>query len=297
VRAFFARLYQAFGGLYVNEMKAWAEALDVSMGTATMLNCAYELSQIHVPTRLKPGCTAGARWVESLGMVHARSLDWPLPGMGSATRVFRFRKGQREFVVVGVPGQVGVLSGMVPRGYSVTINWAPPATQPSFSDFGPTFLLRQTLETCDTFADAVEKLWRTPLSASVFFTVCGIARAQACVIERTRYESAIRKPDDGGAVVQANHHLAQKFAKNNNQVIDVPPEEEEFSLRGSSERYEILRGELRKLSTTTMPTRTLDDVRAALQIPSVLNRYTTQQMVFCPLTGDVKVWSRIDDDR
>jgi hypothetical protein len=118
LRWIFARLYQAAGGLYRGEITAWAEALGVSLGTVTILNCAYELSHLRWPKLF--GCTAGVRWVDGLGMVHVRSLDWPLATMGAATRIFRFRRGAREFVSVGVPGQVGVLSGMLPKAYSVT---------------------------------------------------------------------------------------------------------------------------------------------------------------------------------
>src|SRR6516162_8776918 len=103
------------------------------------------------------GCTTGVRWADGLGLVHVRTLDWPLPAMGSATRLFRFRRGAREFVAVGVPSQVSVLSGMLPGAYSVSINWAPPAAMPSF-EFGPAFLVRQTLETCDSYAAAVQAL-------------------------------------------------------------------------------------------------------------------------------------------
>lgn len=61
-----------------------------------MLNGAYELSHVRFPKLF--GCTAGVRHVEDLGMVHVRSLDWPLASMGIATRLFRFRRGGREFV-------------------------------------------------------------------------------------------------------------------------------------------------------------------------------------------------------
>src|SRR6185369_4971423 len=98
---------------------------------------------------------------------------------------------KREFVSVGVPGQVGVLSGMLPKAYSVTINWAPPASFPSF-DFGPAFLVRDTLETCDTYDAAVHALEQTKLSTSVFFTVCGTEKDQACVIERTHNTAEVR---------------------------------------------------------------------------------------------------------
>src|SRR4029077_10256159 len=159
------------------------DALGVSLGTVTVLNCAYELSHLRWPKLF--GCTAGVRWVEGLGLVHVRTLDWPLATMGAATRLFHFRRGARAFVSVGVPGHVGVLSGMLPGAYSVTINWAPPAAFPNF-DFGPTFLLRDVLETCDTSAQAVETLERTRLSTSAFFTVCGVEQDEACVVERTQ---------------------------------------------------------------------------------------------------------------
>src|SRR5262245_47442081 len=189
LRWVFARLYQRFGGLYRGEIASWAGALGVSLGTVTILNCAYELSHLRWPKLF--GCTAGLRWVEGVRMVHVRSLDWPLATMGGATRLFRFRRGAREFVSVGVPGHVGVLSGMLPRAYSVTINWAPPASFPSF-DFGPAFLLRDTLETCDSYDAAVRTLTETRLATSVFFTVSGTAKDQACVIERTQREAVVR---------------------------------------------------------------------------------------------------------
>src|SRR4029077_19247286 len=157
------------------------DALGVSLGTVTVLNCAYELSHLRWPKLF--GCTAGVRWVEGLGLVHVRTLDWPLATMGAATRLFHFRRGARAFVAVGVPGHVGILSGMLPHAYSVTINWAPPAAFPTF-DFGPPFLLRVTLERCDSYDSGVQTLTFTPLSTSVFFTVCGTEIDQACVIER-----------------------------------------------------------------------------------------------------------------
>ena len=92
----FARLYQAFGGLYAGEMEMWASGLGVSLGTVTMLNCAYELSHLRWPKLF--GCTTGVRWVDGLGMVQVRNLDWPLAGMGSATRLFRFQRGTRAFM-------------------------------------------------------------------------------------------------------------------------------------------------------------------------------------------------------
>src|SRR4051812_846480 len=160
LRRAFARLYQLSGGLYRGEIGAWADALGASVGTVTFLNCAYELSHLRPPRLF--GCTAGVRWTERLGPVHVRNLDWPLDSLGDGTRLFRFRRGERDFFVVGAPGQVGVLSGMLPGAYSVTINWAPPAGTPSFGRLGPTFLLREVLELRNSYATAVEALRKTP---------------------------------------------------------------------------------------------------------------------------------------
>src|SRR5262249_8291440 len=230
-RWIFARLYQAFGGLYRGEMQAWADGLGLSLGTVTMLNCAYELS--HLPQLQVFGCTTGVRWTDGLGMVHVRNLDWPLATMGDATRLFRFQKGNREYLSVGVPGQVNVLSGMLPHAYSVTINWAPPAAFPSF-EFGPAFLVRDTLETCDTYEAAVRVLEHTKLSTSVFFTVCGTEPGQACVIERAPNRAVVR-PLTGTALVQANHHVANPLGKNNAKLPDPKGDEAEFSLEGSTQ--------------------------------------------------------------
>src|SRR5262249_2451299 len=286
LRWVFARLYHRYGGLYRGEMAAWAEALGVSLGTVTILNCAYELSHLRWPKFF--GCTAGVRWVDGLGMVHVRSLDWPLAGMGAATRLFRFRRGTREFVSVGVPGQVGVLSGMLPRAYSVTINWAPPASFPSF-DFGPAFLLRDTLETCDSYDAAVRTLTETRLSTSVFFTVCGAAKGQACVIARTQREAAVR-PMPGPVLVQANHHVAGRFVKNNEDILEGEGDEDVFSLAGSSKRADTLSRGLAELPFSCTP----ETVANTLNQEAVLNPDTCQQMVFCPGSGEVKVWRRAE---
>jgi hypothetical protein len=282
LRWVFARLYQRSGGRYREEIASWAAALGVSVGTATILNCAYELSHLRWPKLF--GCTAGVRWVEGLGMVHVRTLDWPLATMGAATRLFRFRRGAREFVSVGVPGHVGVLSGMLPQAYSVTINWAPPAAFPSF-DFGPAFLLREALETCDSYDAAARTLTETRLSTSVFFTLCGTAQDQACVIERTQREAIVRTTP-GSVLVQANHHVGGRFVKNNQDILEGSADDDVFSLAGSSKRADTLSRALAELPVPCTPAA----VATALNREPVRNQDTCQQMVFCPGSGEVQVW-------
>jgi hypothetical protein len=152
---------------------------------------------------------------------------------------------------------------------------------PSF-EFGPAFLVRHTLEGCDSYSAAVEALKRTPLSTSVFFTVCGTEPGQACVIERTQREAAVREMV-GSALAQANHHVATRFVRNNKVLREV---EEEGFHENSGRRAEALGRAL----TDAGPLCTLDAVAGLLDVPPVFNRYTVQRMTFCPRTGDVRVW-------
>jgi predicted choloylglycine hydrolase len=256
-----------------------------------MLNCIYELNhlkQSSVASRIF-GCTAGVRWFNGLGMVHVRNLDWPLTNLGQATRLFRFRYGKREFVAVGIVGYVGILSGMLPGRYSVTINWAPPVSPPTFN-FGPTFLLREALEECDNYEEVVYRLKHTPLSTSVFFTVCGIHKGQACVIERTQTRASVRKLR-GSVIVQANHHVVKGFAKNNKVLYETDEEDEESFCAHSERRMAVLDSVLRKIR----PPYVIDRVADVLNAKPVLNENTYQRMIFRPSTGVVKVWRRLGD--
>jgi hypothetical protein len=171
----------------------------------------------------------------------------------------------------------------------VTINWAPPVALPCF-DFGPAFLLRDTLETCDSYDAAVRTLTETRLSTSVFFTVCGTAQDQACVIERTQREAVVRRMA-GPVLVQANHHVAGQFINNNRDILEGEADEDVFSLAGSGQRADTLSGALAGLPTSCP----LDTVANALSTATILNQDTCQQMVFCPGSGEVKVWRRTED--
>ncbi len=267
--------YISSGGRYVAEMDAWARGLGLTSGEATLLNCAFELSHIVDIGHL--GCTAGVIPHAHGGPVHVRNLDWPLTRIGQATRLLDFRRGKRSFYAVGVLGFVGVLSGMLPGRYSVTINWAPSTRMPGF-DFGPAFLLREVLETTDSFDAALAGLRDTPLSAPAFFTLCGSTPNQACVIERTRTRARVRRAG-GEVITQANHHVAPALTAANAGLED---------LADSGQRAASLKRLLRRSATTG----DLNTLAGCLDHAPVLNAETRQQMAFRPATGEVMLWRR-----
>lgn len=285
----FDKLYESYGGLYHQEIAAWADALDLSVGTATLLNCSYELSHVnwkHTAAKIL-GCTAGVKWIDGLGLVHLRNLDWPFENLGNATCLFQFVSGHHEFVSVGIAGFVGIFSGMVPGGYSATINWAPPIAQPDFA-YGPVFLLRQVLEDCDNYVDAVQQLTDTPLSTSVFFTICGTEKNQACIIERTQTKSVVREMV-GSVLVQANHHVAVQFVNNNMELLDLDDDTEESSYAYSQRRADALECKLNSFNEEC----SLETIAALLDVEPTCNESTYQQMAFCPRTGEIRAWRRL----
>ncbi len=268
------KLYKIYGGLYINEMKAWANALDISVNEVIALNCQYELN--HTRFSLNFGCTAAAVWMQGLGMVHLRNMDWELDDMGKATRIFEFKKDKRKFITVGVPGQIGVLSGMLPGAYSVTINYAPTVANPWFNGYGPLFLLREVFENCDTFEEAVKELKNNLLATNVFYLVCGIKKDQACVIERTKKESLI-KYIKGSYLTLGNHFKSKKFSELN---------DDDELYEDSSNRENKLQEMLEEVGTDP----SLDELASCLDVEPTLNDNTCQQMIFIPKTGQYKVW-------
>lgn len=285
VRGPFHLAYRASGGRHMDEIRAWARALDANLSHLVMMQCMYELSHL-APERPALGCSAGARWYATLGMVHVRTLDWAFAAIGPATRIFEWRRGARRHYTVGMPGMVGALSGMVPGGYSVTINWAPPVALPFFF-LGPLFELRACLEECDTYTQAVERLRTSRLASSVFFTICGAKRGEACVVERVKtrlrggHEAAVREIGDD-AIAQSNHYQSDALARFNPDFAA----DSTLLMRTTRARAQLLAERLRARDELA----SLEDAQDVLLEDPVCNAETRQMMVFCPARGEVRVW-------
>jgi hypothetical protein len=129
----------------------------------------------------------------------------------------------------------------------------------------------------------VNELANTELSTSVFFTVCGIEKNQACVIERTQDEYLIR-PMKRGVLAQANHHVGKDFS-DLNEPIKVD-EGDGTVYNCSKERYDVMREEIQQATTT-------EEAIACLDVEPVQNEESYQQMMFCPETEEVRVWRGI----
>lgn len=236
------------------------------------------------------GCTTLAR--EEAGVPWlARTLDWPFPGLGQHAEAIHMEGSGGDFFSVAWPGYVGVLTGMAPGRFAVAINQAPMwrrtrhpflrlfdmtanaiHTWRSVRHIPPDQLLRQTLESCATFAAARAMLERTPVARPVIFTLVGCAAGEACVIERTEDGFLTRTHETS----TANDWLDQRPGWEGRIAGDVLLAcSFEQAAANSRERRVALAGWAGSLSHEA-----LDWVT-----PPVLNPYTRIAVVMCPALG------------
>lgn len=296
---FISTNYKLYGGLYIEEMKSWSQKLQIPLRKIIFMNCLYSLWLLGEYLYLKKGklirgpksifgCTAGITWIKGLGNIHLRNMDYDAVGLGNATRIFIFKQGKRKFITVGMLGLVGVLSGMLPKKYAVTINYAPTTEMPTFSGYEPLMLLREVFESCDSYEEAVAELKNSRLSTGVFYVVSGSKKGQACVIERTKRTSSIRKIKDN-VLAQANHFNSAKNKKHN-VYLKTEDSKQWHPDTTTSERQVGLEKELVNLGENS----SRKDFINCLNGEEVLDYYTYQQMIFLTTKGEYKAWRWVD---
>ena len=301
------RLLSKWRNPYRDEAKGAAKALGIPYNDAVALNFMYEASQLvnygfdlwengwggrfraatdalrrHVAAFRKGSlaCTAGARMVEGLGMVHARALDWPVQGLGRHTVVLRHVNAPAgEFLSIGWPGYSGVLSGVRLGAFSATINQAPVLGMPNLQ-WPPSHLLRYVFENCRTYAEALAVLRDTPVCFPAFVLLAGPVKA--AVVELCPDGNTVKHMQGKMPIVVANDYLSAKRRK----LSGV------YGMRAESDhRRNLLLRRLRRLARGNL--RQALDVLGAVPVE---NDQTMQQMVFAHGSGAMMVVGREDDE-
>ncbi|MFN0042691.1 MAG: hypothetical protein ACKVSF_05705 [Alphaproteobacteria bacterium] len=134
----------------------------------------------------------------------ARTLDWPLDGLGRNLVAARAKTPHGPYVNLTWPGFAGVVQGHAPGRFAAALNQPPMARMggsfglglPAVLDWAinrlrlarsralpPAHLLRLVFETCRDFAAARTLLAQTPLCVPAIFSLVGAS--EGCVVERT----------------------------------------------------------------------------------------------------------------
>lgn len=185
---------------YLEELRGVADVVGCSLEQAAIGNLYYDALKVVL------GCTA-VSMDRSDGPVHARNLDWwsAEGALTQSTAVIDFvRSGELVFRSVGWPGFIGVMSGVAPGRFAITLN-AVLSEEPTTLATPVVFLIRDVLETAPSFEDAVRRLCDTPILTDVLLLVTGAEAGQRVVIERTPTRHAVRT---GHPLVVTNDYRA-----------------------------------------------------------------------------------------
>lgn len=234
-------LHDLVGGYLGDEVADLAELLDCEPKDVLLANVIYDVTSSLL------GCSTFVTPTQR-GPLHARNLDWWFRGdlLRKHTTVFTFPSRHGDYLVVTWPGLFGVLTGMAPGRYSVSVNHitdhrsnfiaAPALAWHAVNGYMPvTWAVREVLETKKTFAAAVKYLSEVPLLAPVLITVAGTDNDERVVIERDPDDAVLRWPDDDGVLAVTNHCV----------------DEDDDDAGDSEERFEFLQERLGRHPPTT----------------------------------------------
>jgi hypothetical protein len=239
------------------------------------------------------GCTTLAREEDGIPWL-ARTLDWPFPGLGRHAEIARMRGAVGDFFSVTWPGYVGALTAMAPGRFAAAVNQAPllrrtshPWLRPidlAANGIGtwrrrhipPDQLLRETFESCASFAEARAWLESVPIARPVIYTLVGCETGERCVIERTE-EGHVTNTE---MTCATNDWLPRRPGWegriNATKLFTCTFEQ---AAEGSRARREALAGWPDGLSRANF----------AWVTPPVLNPYTRLAIAMCPAKGTLRV--------
>ena len=263
------------GGTRRDEIRELAQLTDTSAGRIIVANILYDFFAGACSTFITPTPT---------GLLHARNLDWEFPKhlLRRTTTVLRVNNAPHgDYCSATWPGLFGMLTGMAPGRFSVSVNYvrhvlssvAHKFMRRVLTGYMPvTWAVRHAFDELDTYDEAVDYLSHVALLAPVLLAVTGVEPHEACIIERTPKKAYVRTFKDGCPLYVTNHYAQPQLITEN---CDVEPE---FS--DTIERFEAL---------TDIFART--KVQTAAQALRVLSRrtlfssLTQHQVVMQPATG------------
>lgn len=208
--------------LYSEEIRGIAEQTEISAGKVLLLQLAYEAFA---------ACTSvvvnGPRHP-----IHIRTMDWDLPELKALTINVIFKKrGRVIFRGTTWAGYIGILTGMKPRAFSVSINYrsTPKSSTDPVKAFANNvyrcisgcwpigYLVREVLSSQKTYDDALREFKNAELISPTYITICGTKKNEGAIITRNRspkdtFCGNIVTSLEDGHLIQANmDHCRDKY--------------------------------------------------------------------------------------
>ncbi|KAK3098609.1 hypothetical protein FSP39_021198 [Pinctada imbricata] len=172
---------------YAAEMRGIAKSLNIDLGLIVGMNILYDVTAF---------CTSIVMQ-DSKGVIwHARNLDYSYTDMlrNITVQVDFIQNNKTVYSGVTYAGYVGLLTGMRPKAFTITIderdqgawweNFLIGIIDRKAEPIG--FLIRDVLANETTFESAVKRLSFTTTEASAYFIVGGVGKDEGVVITKGR---------------------------------------------------------------------------------------------------------------
>lgn len=253
---------------YLEEIECIANYCDYSADQILIANLYYDI------VKFAFACTAFS-FENDQSIWHARNLDWWTENdvLKKYTKVFNFTKGgQTVFQSVGWVGFIGVLSGLKPNHFSITLNAIVSNEAPNIAK-PISFLLREVLEGSHDFQQAQTILEQTDIICDCLLLLSGTKPNEMLVIERTPSTSKTRYAQDNFIIVTNDYKKTPHKSNNQSALKDT-----------SCGRYDRTQFLLKQ--------KTPHNTEACFEIlndPAVKMQITVQQMIFNPKIGLIEI--------
>jgi predicted choloylglycine hydrolase len=190
---------------HMQEISGIAETSGLEQRTVLLAQCFLDLTNSVACSTIALPASAAPDGVARMG----RNLDFPSLGVADKLSVVMIYKpiDAYEFVAVGWPGLVGVLSGMNEHGLTLAnmeVNRAPrfPSAMPY------PLLYRTILEKCRTVDEAIALLQNTPRQSANNLMLMDAAGNRA-VVEIKPESIAVRRGVEDQPLISTNHQRGQ----------------------------------------------------------------------------------------
>lgn len=255
---------------YLEEIKCIAKYCDYNENQVLFANLYYDI------VKYAFACTAFAYYQEG-AIWHARNLDWwtENEALKKHTKIFNFsKKGKTVFQSVGWVGYAGVLSGMKPDCFSITLNAIVSDEAPNLAK-PVSFLLREVLEGNYSFDSAKQLLEKTPIVCDCLLLLAGTKKNELVVIERTPTTSKTRTATENFIIVTNDYKEINTSKVGNETILNET----------SCGRYD----QTKELLESTFP----KDEKECFEIlnhPKVKMKITVQQMIFSAKRNKIQLF-------
>jgi isopenicillin-N N-acyltransferase-like protein len=191
---------------HLAEVTALAKQTSMSVDDAALAQCFLDLTAMTACSTITLPAQAAPDHVARFG----RNLDFPSLNVAdkyTTVLIFRPNDGRYQFVSIGWPGMIGVLSGMNEHGLALAnMEVTRPALLPTAMPYS--LLYRTVLEKCKTVDEAIDLLQKTPRQTPNNLMLMDAAGHRA-VVEIKPSAIVVRRGEESTALISTNHQRGQ----------------------------------------------------------------------------------------